>query len=78
MPSLLRAGVRCSLGADDPLLFDTDLLAEYTIAREQLGLTDDQLADVATASIDASAAPRELVQAALTRVADWRARAGGC
>jgi adenosine deaminase len=77
MPSLLRAGVRCSLGADDPLLFDTDLLAEYHIARDELRLTDEELADVATASIEASGAPQGLVRAALRQVADWRAGAGG-
>ena len=39
LPALLAAGVRCTVNADDPLLFDTDLLTEYRRCREQLGLT---------------------------------------
>jgi adenosine deaminase len=71
LPRLLDAGVRCTLNTDDSLLFDTDLLHEYEIARSVLGLSDEQLATVATASINGSAAPVELKTAALNSIAAW-------
>jgi adenosine deaminase len=71
LPKLLDAGVRCSLNADDSLLFETDLLREYEIARSVLGLSDEQLAAVAAASVDGSAAPVELKTAALSSIAAW-------
>jgi adenosine deaminase len=71
LPKLLDAGVRCSLNTDDSLLFDTDLLREYEISRSVLGLSDEQLAAVAAASINGSAAPVELRTAALHSIAAW-------
>lgn len=71
LPALLAAGVRCTVNADDPLLFDTDLLTEYQRCREQLGLTDLQLAGIASTSVEASAAPADLVAAALARIDSW-------
>ncbi len=37
LPDLVRAGVRCSVSTDDPVMFDTDLTREYRVA-ESLGL----------------------------------------
>jgi adenosine deaminase len=70
LPALLRAGVTCSLNADDPLLFSVGILKEYELARDRLGLTD-QLADVARASLEASAAPRSLVRDGLRKIDQW-------
>lgn len=50
LPKLLKAGVRCSVNADGPLLFSTSLLDEYAAAREHLGLDDAMLAGIARAS----------------------------
>ena len=58
-PALLAAGVRCSLNADDPLLFGPNLLEEYELVRTTLGLDDATLAHIATCSIDASGAPAD-------------------
>jgi adenosine deaminase len=71
LPRLLDAGVRCTLNTDDSLLFDTDLLREYEIARSVLGLSDERLATVATAATNGSAAPAELRTAALNSIATW-------
>ncbi|MFF4035070.1 adenosine deaminase [Streptomyces sviceus] len=71
LPLLLRAGVRCTLNADDPLLFGAGLLDEYETARAGLALTDAQLAEMARVSIEASGAPRAMVEDAVTRVGDW-------
>jgi adenosine deaminase len=71
LAALLAAGVRCSLNADDPLLFGPGLLEEYELARRQLGLDDAQLADIARSSIEASGAPDDLKTVGLGGVADW-------
>ncbi|MEU6356188.1 adenosine deaminase [Streptomyces sp. NPDC047072] len=71
LPLLLRAGVRCTLNADDPLLFGPGLLAEYETARTSLALSDTQLAQIARTSTEASGAPRELVADAARRIDDW-------
>ena len=72
LPALLDAGVRCSLNADDPLLFGPGILAEYELCRDRLGIDDDQLAGIARCSIEASGAPASLQAAALARVEEWR------
>jgi adenosine deaminase len=76
LAALLAAGVRCSLGADDPLLFATSLLGEYEHARHDLGLDDAALAAIARTSIEASAAPPARRAAALAGVDAWFSAAG--
>lgn len=71
LPTLLESGVRCSLNADDPLLFDTDLLTEYERCRGELGLSDETLADLARTSIVASGAPAALKADALSGIDGW-------
>ncbi len=74
LPQLLAAGVACSVNADDPLLFGTSILGEYQLCRDELGLSDPQLADVARSSLRASAAPGTLVRSALAAVDAWLAQ----
>ena len=71
LPALLAAGVRCSLNADDPLLFGVGLADEYLIGREALGLDDATLAGVAANSIQASGAPAGLKRSALRGISEW-------
>jgi adenosine deaminase len=72
LPRLLDAGIRCSLNADDPLFFGgVGLLQEYELARAQFGLSDEQLAGIARASIDASGAPAELKGRANAGIDAW-------
>ncbi|WP_432522674.1 adenosine deaminase [Kineococcus sp. SYSU DK006] len=73
LPALLEAGVRCSINGDDPLLFGPGLLEEYQTARTALGLADEQLADVARASLEGSAAPAAFVAEQVARVDAWLA-----
>ena len=73
LPRLLTAGVRCSVNADDPMMFDTDLLAEYTRCREAFQLTDAQLAGIARTSVECSGAPRDTVRDALAGIEAWLA-----
>jgi len=71
LPLLLEAGVPCSLNADDPLFFGSNLLDEYELSREELGLSDKQLAEIAKASIESSAAPTALKTSACDGVTTW-------
>jgi adenosine deaminase len=75
LPQLLAAGVRCSINADDPLLFGTGILEEYSLCREALGLDDEQLAAVAQYSLIASTAPADLIERGLLGVSGWLDRA---
>ena len=71
LPALLAAGVRCSLNADDPLLFGPGLLDEYELARTSLGLSDQALSFIARCSIEDSGAPGDLKARALAGVDAW-------
>jgi adenosine deaminase len=71
LPELLAAGVRCSVNADDPLLFRTGILQEYSLCREVLGLDDEQLAAVARSSLTTSTAPPDLMERGLAGVSAW-------
>ncbi|TDV54174.1 adenosine deaminase [Actinophytocola oryzae] len=71
--TFLAAGVPVALSTDDPLLFGVGLADQYGICREALGLTDEELASIASSGIRASAAPAELKARLLAEVADWLA-----
>jgi adenosine deaminase len=71
LPQLLAAGLPCSLGADDPLMFGPGLLDEYRMARDTLGLTDDQLAALARTSVATSDAPEQVKAEALAGIDAW-------
>ncbi|MWV51270.1 adenosine deaminase [Rathayibacter sp. VKM Ac-2803] len=71
LPRLLAAGVRCSINADDPIIFGPEILAEYELCRTALGLTDAQLADCAWTSIETTAASEEVKAAARRRIDEW-------
>lgn len=73
LSALLEAGATVALGADDPLLFLARLTDQYEIARHEHGLTDEQLADLARMSINASFAPEEDKRAWLAEVDAWLA-----
>ena len=66
LPTLISAGATVALAADDPLLFRSRLVAQYEVARDVFGLSDEALADLARSSIDASLASP-------TRKAAWKA-----
>ena len=70
---LFEAGVPMALGADDPLLFGSRLAAQYALAREAHGFTDEELAELARQSVRGSRAP-EGVKGELRRgVEKWLA-----
>ncbi|ALG15482.1 adenosine deaminase [Kibdelosporangium phytohabitans] len=71
---LLNAGVPVALGSDDPLLFGAGVAAQYVIAREVIGLSDKQLAAVATHSITSSAAPGDIKRNTVEAIETWCAK----
>ncbi|MDR0435821.1 MAG: adenosine deaminase [Propionibacteriaceae bacterium] len=70
--ALVAAGAVVALGADDPLLFHARLNAQYQVARDDMGFTLADLADLAASSIRASFAPDEDKARWLREVANWR------
>jgi adenosine deaminase len=69
--TLVEAGARVALGADDPLLFRSRLVAQYESARRDHGFSDDELADLARASIRASRASESVQGRLLAGVDAW-------
>ncbi len=69
--ALLDTGVLVALGADDPLLFGPRLAAQYEVAREVHGITDNELADLARMSVRGSAAPAAVQRQLLAGIDDW-------
>lgn len=75
LASLIDAGATIALGADDPLLFKSRLVAQYESARMVHGLSDEQLAHLARSSFDASFAPPAVRERAVAEIDAWLARA---
>jgi adenosine deaminase len=71
--TVVDAGIPVALGADDPLLFGTRLADQYTLARDELGFTDVELAALARQSLEGSRAPESLRKEALADVDAWLA-----
>ena len=71
LPLLMEAGVPCTINSDDPLLFGCDVLSEYRVCREELKLTDEQLASCARNSFVFSNAPEDIKKAGLEGVDTW-------
>lgn len=71
LPRLLDAGVKCSVNADDSLLFGPGLLEEYELCRTEFGFDDERMATVAWSSIRGSGAPEELIASGLAGVDRW-------
>jgi adenosine deaminase len=71
--TLVDAGVQVALGADDPLLFSSRLVAQYELARNAHGLSDDGLAELARMSVRGSAAPAGTRARLLAGVDAWLA-----
>ncbi|MBD8870752.1 adenosine deaminase [Nocardioides donggukensis] len=71
LPQLLEAGATVALGADDPLLFGSRLEGQYATMRAAHDLSDEQLAELARMSFQASRAPSDLVARALADIDTW-------
>jgi adenosine deaminase len=54
LPRLRDAGVRVTLGSDDPPYFGASIGGEYEICRRYFGYTDDDLTSITRTAIDAA------------------------
>ena len=72
---LVAAGATIALGADDPLLLGGRLAAQYAAVRRSHDLSDDQLADLAAASIRASRAAEDDKAGWIREITEWRSSA---
>lgn len=68
--TLVEAGLTIALGADDPLLFNSRLVDQYQIARDQ-GFNDEELAQLARGSIKASLMSDAEKKAAEEKISAW-------
>lgn len=58
--AMLDAGLRCTLGSDDPSMFHSYVTNEYELARGAFGFDDLRLAEVARNGVVASFAELEM------------------
>jgi len=58
LPKFIKQGLAVTLSTDDPAMFHTDLLSEYSVAAS-LGLSSQQLVQLAEESVSASFLPPE-------------------
>jgi adenosine deaminase len=68
LPRLVEAGVRVTLGSDDPPYFGASVGGEYTICRERFGFDDAALRDITRTAIDAAFCEEGLKQRLMQRV----------
>jgi adenosine deaminase len=68
LPRLRDAGVRLTLGSDDPPYFGATIGGEYRVCAERLGFTQDDLTAVTLTGIDAAFCDPELKTALRARV----------
>jgi adenosine deaminase len=54
LPRLRAAGVKVTLGSDDPPYFGASIGGEYKLCREHFGFTDDDLRGITRTAIDAA------------------------
>jgi adenosine deaminase len=68
---LREAGVVVTLNSDDPPMFGSWLADEYRVAREEFGLDDAALADVARTGVRSSFAPEDVRGEILAGIDAW-------
>jgi adenosine deaminase len=67
-PRLREAGVRVTLGSDDPPYWDATIGGEYEVARREWGLDDAALADITLTAVAAAFVPDDLRNTLLARI----------
>lgn len=61
--SLREAGVRVTLGSDDPPYFGASVAGEYAVCAERMGFSEDDLREITRTAIDAAFCDEELKSA---------------
>jgi adenosine deaminase len=68
LPRLVEAGVRVTLGSDDPPYFGASIGGEYAICRERWGFDDARLRSITRTAIDAAFCEQTLKRKLMRRV----------
>jgi adenosine deaminase len=68
LPALRAAGVRVTLGSDDPPYFGATIEGEYEVCAERMGFSDDDLRDITATAIDAAFCDDDLRSVLRSRV----------
>lgn len=64
LKKFITAGLRCTIGSDDPEILDTDLNKEYRLAVEKMGLTFDDITYTLRCAVEGSFLPKDKRQQA--------------
>jgi adenosine deaminase len=70
LPALRDAGVRLTLGSDDPPYFGATIGGEYQVCAERLGFSEDELRAITATAIDAAFCDEALKAVLRDRVTD--------
>jgi adenosine deaminase len=62
LPRLVEAGVRVTLGSDDPPYFGASIGGEYAVCRDRLGFDEDTLRGITRTAIEAAFCEEALKQ----------------
>lgn len=62
LPRLMEAGVRVTLGSDDPPYFGASIGAEYAVCRDHFGFDDEALRGITRTAIEAAFCEEALKQ----------------
>jgi adenosine deaminase len=68
LPTLRAAGVKVTLGSDDPPYFGATIAGEYAVCVERLGMTEQDLREITATAIDAAFCDEKLKMALRTRL----------
>jgi adenosine deaminase len=75
--ALHEAGVKLTLGSDDPPYFGASIGGEYALARERFGFKEGELRTITQTAVEASFADDAVKRALLNRLTEPRDRAKG-
>ncbi|MGH2884094.1 MAG: adenosine deaminase family protein, partial [Solirubrobacteraceae bacterium] len=68
LPALRAAGVRVTLGSDDPPYFGATIDGEYEVCAERMGFGDDVLREITRTAVDAAFCDEDLKVALRSRL----------
>jgi adenosine deaminase len=72
LPRLIEAGVRVTLGSDDPPYFGASIGGEYELCREHFGFADDDLRAITHTAIEAAFCDETLKERLMRNGVGWR------
>jgi adenosine deaminase len=71
LPELVAAGVRVTLGSDDPPYFGASIGGEYAICRDVYGFDDDTLRGITKTALEAAFCEEKLKKWLIQKVLGW-------